>query len=182
MLGRLLAMMKPANGGGGEGGGEEEEEAGEGMNKEGTQTYGSVLPLNPLPTQTPQSPSSQSPQHLPTEPLRPGVSKPGIVNTYFKVDSEKSLSDLNSLKEQPSDTLQLPSEGSMKVSQISLCPSTVTDTRLLLDESSDESTCRIVWEVIVPFILAGVGCVFAGVVLDMVKVCFGGERGGGFVL
>lgn len=41
---------------------------------------------------------------------------------------------------------------------------------LLLDEGASESSLRIIGEIVLPFLLAGFGCVFAGLVLDLVKV------------
>lgn len=48
------------------------------------------------------------------------------------------------------------------------------DTRPLIpdenDRLTDESSLRIMGEVLLPFLMAGIGCVFAGVVLDAVMV------------
>lgn len=50
-------------------------------------------------------------------------------------------------------------------------PSPGGDTQpLLLDEGQSESSLRIIGELVLPFLLAGLGCVFAGIVLDLVKV------------
>ena len=50
-------------------------------------------------------------------------------------------------------------------------PSPGGDTQpLLLDEGHSESSLRIIGEIVIPFFLAGLGCVFAGIVLDLVKV------------
>lgn len=152
-----------------------DEGSGEEMNKAPAQSYGATdLPLQSVST-------NQQPSALPVEPPKLDVPKPGIINTFFKVDSEKSLLDIPSAVDNNSEsktqsllqpcTLEPPgSEKSLQVSQISLCPSTVNDNRLLLQDTSDESTCRIIGEVVFPFTLAGVGCVFAGVILDIVKV------------
>ena len=141
-------------------------EAEEEMDIKPAQSYGTVAPTAPT------SPSANKPQ----SPIKQAF-KPGIVNSYFKVDSEKSLCDLASQSQDStflqSNSLQPPSQNddkSLQVSQMSLCPSTVNDNRLLLDENSTESTLRVIGEIIVPFFLAGLGCVFAGVVLDYVKV------------
>ena len=49
-------------------------------------------------------------------------------------------------------------------------PSAADTQPLLLDDGTGESSLRIIGEIILPFLLAGLGCVFAGIVLDAVKV------------
>jgi len=64
------------------------------------------------------------------------------------------------------------SPSTLSIAEVGRCfPSPGGDTQpLLLDDLVGESSLRIISEIVIPFILAGLGCVFAGLVLDTVKV------------
>ena len=138
--------------------------------------------------------STKSPSDIKDQKPVKSKANPGFINLYFDSGSEKCNSEdeanrpSTEEKKQTSDPSNLPGtsqqnklaipladeKDKLSVSETSrdYCPSpSPGDTLpLLLDDSENESSFRIIGEIIVPFLLAGLGCVLAGVILDLVQV------------
>lgn len=141
---------------------------------------GDVDKVKKFPTKSPSDVKVQKPVK--------SKANPGFINLYFDSGSEKCNSEDDLNRPQTSDPSNPPGtsqqnqlaipladeKDKLSVSETSrdYCPSpSPGDTLpLLLDETENESSFRIIGEIIVPFLLAGLGCVLAGVILDLVQV------------
>jgi len=136
-----------------------------------SQAHTQQLP-NKLPTNAdlPKFPKSNNKMNIPQSQPASGGSDLSRLDCRPEVD-ELDNDKLNGLD-------KIDADGKRDLSPLSNAASTgcfpsLSDDRqpLLLEDTNGESSLRIISEIVVPFLLAGLGCVFAGIVLDIVKVC-----------